>query len=218
MERLRYFGRLVRHGPLFLKAALDEDKHWLLALYDDLRWLMEIDDKAKHFPDPGHDFAPWRNHARLGGPWRSLMRRARLWATRPRDANDDAPAPLDAEQTAFSCYDCGRDFRTRSALCVHAAQIHDYVAPAATAAFGTTCVACLRDYRTRTRVLAHLRTAPRRCLDAIQANVPPASPEEQEAFLAEARALTATFRGTPRALGPEHWPRLRASGPLPAWA
>ena len=29
IERLRHFGRLIRRGPIFVWAALDEDKRWL---------------------------------------------------------------------------------------------------------------------------------------------------------------------------------------------
>ena len=106
---------------------------------------------------------------------------------------------LDAEEPKFNYYDCGRDFRSRSALCVHATQMHNYVGPAASAAYDTTCIACLRNLRTRTRVLAHLRTPSTRCLALIQASVPPSTAAEQEAFLQEARIFTASFRDTPRA-------------------
>ena len=64
-------------------------------------------------------------------------------------------------------------------------------------------------------MLAHLRTAPRRCLELIQANIPPASAVEQEAFLQEARTITASFRATPGEPGQKSGPGCSSAGPSP---
>jgi hypothetical protein len=61
----------------------------------------------------------------------------------------------------------------------------------AIAALGPTCAPCV--HQKRTRVFAHLRATPRRRLDAIQNNEPPAAPVEQAVFSGAAQAIAASF-------------------------
>merc|ERR1711884_210723 len=69
--------------------------------------------------------------------------------------NCSAPRPIPLPVT-YHCYECGRSFRTKQALAVHAFNKHGQRRNIRRKVAGGMCCSCLMQFHTRIRLLNHL--------------------------------------------------------------
>ena len=192
LERLRFLGQLVRHGPDELwalvgnysqyKKGLCEASVWFLAALGNTCELGPIDSDVNHWAlllleSPGR--------------WKGLLKRAEAWYSESHriQATFDAVVrtawrsaqPISTELTArleHGCLPCGLAFASRQQWGAHAQKVHGYRNAATQHAIGRNCRACGSRSANRSRLRCHL-LACARCLQFLEA-AGKATPESGE--------------------------------------
>ena len=237
--RLRYFGRLLRHGPPQLRALLDlallEDasgasRPWLHALVQDLDGMRRTAG-CSTLPPPAQHLAAWCARAREPG-WSAAVRAAVAeWHYEERQELAGAiwrsslalaaaafglappPAALEGEQLGYLCYDCGEVLKSVRAWRRHHRR-HEERVPPWHWEVGTACPACLWEFHSRARLCCHLVGAPA-CFALVRARGRRLGEEERGAVFREDREAAAALRRRGRYERFAELPAFRLEGPLP---
>ena len=171
VERLRFLGQLVRHGPDAAWALLGHYADYQEALREASRWLLDAVGTTCQLRDIESDWASWEAYMRDSpGKWKSLLKRADCWYA----AKDNVLASLDGfargawevDETNHSfpvadcvhaCLHCRIAFRTRQQWGAHAHRVHGYHSRAHMVAQGRSCRACGLQLATEAKLRTHLR-------------------------------------------------------------
>ena len=185
VARISYAVKLWAHGPPTLQNLLWTEAEmtntaWWHYLQEDMRWCRGV--VGTMFPTATLEMqdlaASWRAHPTL---WKRILKKAmkigimqetiaadvRMWHYKIIKALVDNGAQVAGHQegqheTQFPCPDCPRVFSTVQGLTSHRRFAHDYEAPEAKWARGTTtCRVCLRYFWTTARLQQHLSYMPR---------------------------------------------------------
>jgi hypothetical protein len=208
-SRLLYFSRVVRNGPVFLKALIQSTaKHagsWARTIISDLQWLALKTSKLDEMPDPAVDAAPWQlfilQHPKA---WKAIVNQVV-----GRVETNEIPGAIvtfDGELPFLQheCTACGLFFSTKQGMCLHALKMHGR--RSAVSRFTNpegVCVSCYKVFHTRTRLAAHLMQGHKRnpnvcCFqNVIDSEFAPLS----DAQLSEFEALDAVEHSRQRSTG-----------------
>ena len=177
IERLRYFGMALRHGPAILWAMIRAEARWLEQLRQDLRWAFE------QVPFQGFggvlsesDFTSVdvlasyiKTLARHLRQRRVRLSLADAWETDMKSGFEEISSIVFTEKgLAYDCYqeallncpECSKSFCGAVNLAVHRHRAHKQFSALYPFAKGTSCVACLREYHSTSRLREHLRSSP----------------------------------------------------------
>lgn len=191
LQRLRYYGRLVREGPDALWALLVGEQQWFGQLRGDFAWLYANVQSQVFRPDPcaqaGTQF--WtdliRNHDKS---WKGLLRKAFKYATLQLSIRAEVavfhqdflqvvgehhsslvpPTPPDIHDEAlFVCLPCGAAFPSRNPWATQTFRAHGRRAPARFLADTATCDHCFHAFLNPYRLYLHLRHS-KACFDSLR--------------------------------------------------
>ena len=167
-HRLRYFARLVAHGPGVLQALLQTPTaaEWRHAIVQDLQEMKSaLWRRLDELPWPATSMGPWidvaRSHPR---EWKALVKTfLQKWHSQDSDVARGAPPPEDADHTvrAFDCPTCSQTFPSNAALAMHRARVHAHRCWTRGYIQGHVCPCCGADFATRYRARRHLRNSTR---------------------------------------------------------
>ena len=183
VNRLGYYGRLLKTGPDELWALLANEGRWISFIRADLQWLWANTQSQTFRPDPttedGHSY--WKEiMCTRNNTWKGLLKKLSKHAraqidiqlTRQLAYEDlhtfmkehalmpDDPAP--AEQVppgTYVCLPCQKSFRTKAGWATHSFRLHQRRAPARYLVDQNQCGACLHTYLNPYRLYLHLRTS-----------------------------------------------------------
>ena len=171
LERLRFLGQLVRHGPDSAWALLSWFGDFQKALVDAVAWLLAAVRTTCDLSEFADSWPKWQAlilHS--PGRWKALLKRAECWhmLANVQQASfeefyrevwpDRAPAassPL--ESCVHACLPCRIAFVSRQRWGAHAHRAHAYHSRAHTVASGRRCQACGLIVATAARLRTHLR-------------------------------------------------------------
>ena len=183
VNRLGYYGRLLKSGPDELWALLANEGCWISFIRDDLKWLWANTQSQTFRPDPtteeGHAF--WCDiMCTRCNTWKGLLKKLSKHAraqidiqlTRQfayedlyaflREADmvpDDPALPEMTEATLHVCLPCQKCFRTKAGWATHSFRLHQRRAPARYLVDTNQCGACLHTFHNPYRLYLHLRTS-----------------------------------------------------------
>ena len=175
IERLRFFGRLVRSASPFLKALLagPAAERWRAALSADLALLhASLPEQLGYLGPPVLPAIQWQKLvATQPKAWLGLLRtflkqvvsdaglalRVRR-ALRPGSSDETMAAPA-LEVEGHFCYECAANFATFQQLRLHQHRVHQLRRPARDFVIDGRCPACSGQYHTRLRAMHHLEVA-----------------------------------------------------------
>ncbi|CAE7611352.1 unnamed protein product, partial [Symbiodinium sp. CCMP2456] len=182
VERLRFLGQLVRHGPDAAWALLSHYDGFQAGLRDAADWLLAATGVSDGLPDVQCDWDSW---ARLilesPGRWKAMLKREEAWYSlrdgqialldcfvREVWTNRAVSRPTAISQCEHACLPCRIAFRTRQQWGAHAHRAHNYHSRAHLVARGRTCQACGLQVSSEGRLRTHLRLSPM-CVARVEA-------------------------------------------------
>ena len=228
LARLRYVKRLLTHCPAILWAYLRDvetiEDSWIFHLRASFAWLARF--SATHFGLTGDStFEDWLIFVAADQRWKGRLKRAaqscrtyrsthaetdvwQSWLSHSLSNKGVSFGPLTTAAPAlqWTCELCERNFASKRALAMHAAQVHAYQTLVKHFATDGLCPNCARDYHSRARLCAHLRVA-EGCLERIRASFPPLAGSELD-------ALNIADRLQARALKEHGWLPTKAQAPV----
>ncbi|CAE7573770.1 unnamed protein product [Symbiodinium sp. CCMP2592] len=171
MERLRFLGQLVRHGPDSAWALLSWYCGFRQALTAASTWLLQAVRSTCPLGNIDEDWISWEKLIRDSpGRWKSLIKRAGQWhlvatcqaAALETFARASWPAAVptqrpDVATCVHACLRCRVAFHTRQQWGAHAHRTHGYHSRAHTVAQGRRCQACGLLVASEARLRTHLR-------------------------------------------------------------
>ena len=202
-ERLRYFGRVHRSAPSFLRALMQSPggREWREEVIKALARLNQmLPAQLGELPSPHISLVEWERLCfNFPVAWKNLIRKFIQQAEGFSVGIDPYSNP---EPATFQCDLCppgSKLWRSVRALRCHQAAKHKVSRPAGLVCTTSTCPSCGNDYRTRQRLLHHLEHGARKCrLALVAGDLPHASPEALLAARQEAsRQVRESRRGGP---------------------
>eukprot|EP00438_Fugacium_kawagutii_P029532 Skav228087 [mRNA] locus=scaffold913:403566:406172:+ [translate_table: standard] len=181
LERLRYFGRLIRQGPNALWALIVGEQKWFSQIQPDFAWLWKNVQSKVFRPDPCSDEGVhyWTHLIQTQDrTWKGLLKKAAKHALiqlctksevcdfhadflRVLEAHDPRLTPrqdlADLSQDLHVCLLCRRAFATKTAWATHNFRAHGRRAPARYLADTSTCEHCMHSFLSPHRLYLHLR-------------------------------------------------------------
>lgn len=180
LQRLRYYGRLIKEGPPALWALLAGEKKWLSQLPEDMAWLFRNIQSAKVRPDPSKPEGQhyWddliKNHAHA---WKGLLKKAHKHAMLQLCIASEVDVfhqdfmtelenyhgsltpeiPMATETALHVCLPCRLSFTTKAGWATRSFRKHQRRAPARYLADTVTCDHCFHSFLNPHRLYLHLR-------------------------------------------------------------
>ena len=164
-DRLHYLARLLLHGPLALKGALQQllqhPSSWSSLVCDDLKWAHNVSCKLSGLPPPCDDIRSWESFiTSFPRQWNTII--TQITSEIPFDcdqSHSEAVVPIDC-----FCPECDRVFHSVHALNGHRMRVHGYRVPARAYIEGSICPTCLWQFHSRPRLLYHMSHTSSKCL------------------------------------------------------
>ncbi|CAE7207675.1 unnamed protein product, partial [Symbiodinium sp. KB8] len=181
VERLRFLGQLVRHGPDAAWALMGHYAEFKTALRLAASWLLAAVGSTCSLGGIEEDWANWASMMRDSpGRWKALLKRADSWhalcalqaasldgfCRQAWEVREASPVPPIAA-CEHACLHCRIAFRTRQQWGAHAHRVHGYHSRAHMVAKGRTCQACGLQVATEAKLRTHLRLS-LPCVQAIE--------------------------------------------------
>ena len=180
VERLRFLGQLLRHGPDEAWALLQHSPDAVVGFVEALRWLSVAICNTSPLPPVDTDRSAWlafaSSHAKR---WKGLLHRGLAWhqgVRRSRVAFQGfcravwsplpTPPPSLGDQS-HACLLCRRAFPCSQSWASHAALQHGYRTKATRLSVGRRCQACGTVFACPRRLRQHLGLSTR-CLQSIE--------------------------------------------------
>ena len=183
LERLRFLGQMVRHGPDSAWALLSWFGAFQQALTAAAGWLLTAVRATCDLSELADSWPKWQALI-LHSPrrWKALLKRAECWhllanvqrASLDEFCRDVWPARTSApssplESCAHACLPCRVAFVSRQRWGAHAHRVHAYHSRAHTVATGRRCQACGLTVANAARLRTHLRMS-LACVQRIEAS------------------------------------------------
>jgi len=168
--RLRYFRRLVLHGPQQLKELLldsffNSSSSWLHQIFCDLDWLEQF--LSMGLPDPRTNSSSWYLFV-VSDKYLDYVHTA-VGKHAPNDRQTHAD-PIISE---IQCELCTRRFPILAAMRLHQFKIHGVKNKMRNYVEDGNCPVCLKMFHSRVNLLQHLTARSKRCADYITTHFTP---------------------------------------------
>jgi len=217
VKRLIYLPRLIKYGPIALKAAIailqNNKDSWYNMLVDDLKWLSSRSERMSDFQMSdflSDDFQTFL----FSSAWKTSVYEAGENSMKEGTDSHVSNPLTSAKCIPVQCKICSVWLKNSHQLSGHLGRIHKLKHIARNFAHRSgTCSICLKGFHNRVRLIHHLRQSSYSCLMQYEAHNLTLTRDQTDEFDLEDRLATATAKRSGLSKLHAASPAVQFSGP-----